>query len=133
MLLRLLVERMPEGPALYPGGEATDQPLEERIAEIVREQALARTREEVPHSVAVVVDEVQVEGDLTRVIARIVVERDSQKGILIGAKAANLKAIGTAARLGLEALLGTRVFLDLQVTVFPGWQRDPKGLQRLGY
>ena len=133
VLLRLLVERMPEGPVLYPDGEATDQPLEERIGEIVREQALARTREEVPHSIAVVVDDVAREGDLTRVVARIIVERDSQKGILIGARGAMMKEIGTAARRGLESLLGTRVYLDLQVTVFPGWQRDPKGLQRLGF
>ena len=117
----------------YPDGEATDQPLEERIGEIVREQALARTREEVPHSIAVVVDDVAREGDLTRVVARIIVERDSQKGILIGARGAMMKEIGTAARRGLESLLGTRVYLDLQVTVFPGWQRDPKGLQRLGF
>ena len=133
VLLRLLVERLPEGPVLYPGGEATDQPLEDRLAEIVREQALARTREEVPHSIAVVVDEVEREGDLTRIVARIVVERDSQKGIIIGTRGAMLKEIGTAARGGLESLLGTRVYLDLHVTVLPGWQRDPKGLQRLGF
>ena len=133
VLLRLLVERLPEGPQLYPEGEVTDQTPEERIADVVREQALARTREEVPHSVAVVVDEIEREGDLARVHASIVVERDSQKGILIGAKGATLKAIGTAARPEVERLLGSRVFLDLRVKVLKEWQQDPRSLERLGF
>ncbi|MFM7719269.1 MAG: GTPase Era, partial [Actinomycetota bacterium] len=132
-LLACIVERMPEGPELYPDAETTDQPLEERIADLVREQALRRTREEVPHSVAVVVDEMEREGDLTRIHASIVVERDSQKGILIGAQGATLKAIGTDARAEIEPLLGTRVYLDLRVRVLRDWQRDPKGLERLGF
>jgi GTP-binding protein Era len=133
VLLRLLVERLPEGPQLYPDGEVTDQSVEDRIADVVREQALARTREEVPHSVAVVVDEIEREGDLARVHASIVVERDSQKGILIGAKGATLKAIGTQARPEIERLLGSRVFLDLRVKVLKEWQQDPRSLERLGF
>ncbi|MFM8999937.1 MAG: GTPase Era [Actinomycetota bacterium] len=133
VLLRLLVERLPEGPPLYPEGEVTDQAIEERIADVVREQALARTREEVPHSVAVVVEEIEREGDLARVHASIVVERDSQKGILIGAKGATLKAIGTAARPEVERLLGSHVYLDLRVKVLKEWQQDPRSLERLGF
>ena len=89
-------------------------------------------REEVPHSIAVVVDEMEREGDLTRIYASIVVERDSQKGIVIGHGGETLKAIGTAARLQMEPLLGTRVYLDLRVKVFKEWQRDPRALDRLG-
>jgi GTP-binding protein Era len=133
VLLELLVARMPEGPPLYPPGEVTDQPLEVRLAEIVRERALAVAREEVPHSVAVVVEELQLEGDLTRVEATIVVERDSQKPIVIGKGGAVLKTIGSRAREEMESLLGTRVFLDLRVKVLKEWQRDPKALQRLGF
>jgi GTP-binding protein Era len=133
VLLRLIVERLPEGPQLYPDGEVTDQSLDERIADVVREQALARTREEVPHSVAVVVEEIEREGDLARVHASIIVERDSQKGILIGAKGATLKAIGTSARPEIERLLGSRVYLDLRVKVLKEWQKDPRSLERLGF
>jgi GTP-binding protein Era len=132
-LLGLIVERLPEGPALYPAEEVTDQPLEVRLTELVREQALRVTREEVPHSVAVVLDEMEREGDLTRIHASIVVERDSQKGILIGKGGETLRAIGTRARLQMEPLLGTRVYLALHVKVLKEWQRDPKALNRLGY
>jgi GTP-binding protein Era len=111
----------------------TDQPLDARLAEIVREKALAVTREEVPHSVAVVAEEIEHEGDLTRVRATIVVERDSQKPIVIGKGGAVLKAIGSRAREEMEPLLGTRVYLDLHVKVFREWQRDPKALRRLGF
>jgi GTP-binding protein Era len=131
-LLELLVSRLPEGPPLYPPGEETDQPLEVRLSELVREQALAVTREEVPHSIAVVVEELERENDLTRVHATLVVERDSQKGILIGKGGATLKAIGSAARQEMEQLLSTRVFLDLRVKVMKEWQRDPKAMNRLG-
>ena len=96
------------------------------------EQALHIAREEVPHSIAVVVDEMEREGDLTKVYASIVVERDSQKGIVIGQGGETLKAIGTAARLQMEPLLGTKVYLDLRVKVFKEWQRDPRALDRLG-
>ncbi len=132
ILLGLLVERLPEGPPLYPPEEVTDQSLEVRLAEIVREQALAVTREEVPHSVAVVVEDVVRQGDLTRVEATIVVERDSQKPIVIGRGGAVLRSIGSRAREEMEALLGTRVYLDARVKVLKEWQRDPKALRRLG-
>ena len=124
---------MPEGPALFPDGEVTDQPIEVRIAELVREQALAVTREEVPHSVAVVIEEIEHEDGLARIYASIVVERDSQKGILIGKGGQTLKTIGTRARGQIEPLVGERVFLDLRVKVMKEWQRDPKMLDRLGY
>jgi GTP-binding protein Era len=132
-LLDLLVARMPEGPALFPGGEVTDQPIEVRIAELVREQALAVTREEVPHSVAVMIEEIEQEDGLERIHASIVVERDSQKGILIGKGGQTLKMIGMRARGQIEPLVGKRVYLDLRVKVMKEWQRDPKMLDRLGY
>ena len=97
-LRELILARMPEGPPLFPVDEVTDQPLETRVAELIREQALRVTREEVPHSVAIEIDEMEREGDLTRIHASIVVERDSQKGILIGKGGATLKTIGTEAR-----------------------------------
>ena len=130
---RLVVERLPEGPPLFPEEDVTDQPLDIRLAELVREQALRLTREEVPHSVAVVVEEIEREGDLTRVHATVVVERDSQKGIVIGRRGDTLKQIGTMARAQIESLLGTRVYLDLRVKVLREWQRDPKALNRLGF
>jgi GTP-binding protein Era len=132
-VLSLLVDRMPEGPALFPDGEITDQPVEERISELVREQALAVTREEVPHSVAVVVEEIERDEGLMRIYASIVVERDSQKGILIGAGGQTLTAIGSRARQQIEPLVGAHVYLDLRVKVMKEWQRDPKLLDRLGY
>jgi GTPase len=131
-LRTLVLDRMPEGPALYPDDMQDDLPLEVRLAELVREQALAATREEVPHSVAVVVEELEQEQLLTSVHASIVVERDSQKGIVIGKGGQTLKTIGTKAREQMELLLGTKVFLDLRVKVMKEWQRDPKAQQRLG-
>jgi len=132
-LLDLLVARLPDGPALFPGGEITDQPIEVRIAELVREQALAVTREEVPHSVAVMIEEIEHEDGLERIHASIVVERDSQKGILIGKGGQTLKMIGMRARGQIEPLVGKNVYLDLRVKVMKEWQRDPKMLDRLGY
>ena len=132
LLKELILSRLPEGPPLYPIEETTDQPVEIHLAELVREQALAVTREEVPHSVAVVVDEMEREGNLTRVIAALIVERDSQKGILIGRGGETLKKIGTRARAEMESFLGTKVYLDLRVKVMKEWQRDPKALNRLG-
>jgi GTP-binding protein Era len=132
-LARLVVGRLPEGPPLFPDHDVTDQPLEIRLAELVREQALRLTREEVPHSVAVLVEEVERQDDLTRVFATVVVERDSQKGIVIGRGGETLKQIGTMARGQMEPLLGTRVYLDLRVKVLREWQRDPKALNRLGF
>ena len=131
-LLELIVARVPLGPALFPLEDVTDQPLETRLGELVREQALAVTREEVPHSVAVVVEELIREADLMRVIASIVVERDSQKGILIGKGGETLKTIGTRARAQIEAVVGTQVYLDLRVKVMKNWQSDPRALDSLG-
>jgi GTP-binding protein Era len=133
VLRRLIVERMPEGPAHYPAEDVTDQPLEVRLSEIVREKALAVTRQEVPHSIAVVVDEMDREDALTRIHASLIVERDSQKGIVIGKGGGTLRTIGSRAREEMEMLLGTKVFLDLRVRVLKEWQRDPKALQRLGF
>jgi GTPase len=129
----LFVLRMPVGPSLYPDGEVTDQSVEVQVSELVREQALAVTRQEVPHSVAVVIDELERKGDLTSIHASIVVERDSQKGILIGKGGQTLKTIGTQARTEIASFLDTKVYLDLHVKVVKEWQRDPKALDRLGF
>jgi GTP-binding protein Era len=132
-LVGLLVDGLPEGPHYFPAGDVTDQSLEQRIAEIVREKALQRTREEVPHAVATQVEDIARDEGLTRISCLILVERESQKGIVIGRGGQMLKQIGSAARPELEALLGTRVFLELRVRVQREWQRDPAALQRLGY
>jgi len=132
-LVAVLIEALPEGPPVYEPGQVTDQPEELRISEIVREKALALTREEVPHSVAVQVEEIERRDDLTRITALVLVERTSQKGILIGKGGAMMKAIGTEARRELEKLLGAKVHLDLRVKVLKEWQRDPAALSRLGY
>jgi GTPase len=133
VLLDLLVERLPEGPAYYPADTVIDQPLDVRLAEIVREKALAVTRQEVPHSIAVVVDELEESDTLTKIHASLIVERDSQKGIVIGKGGETLKTIGSRARQEIERVLGHQVFLDLHVKVLKEWQRDPKALQRLGF
>jgi GTP-binding protein Era len=133
VLLELIVGRLPEGPAYYPADEVTDQPLEVRLAEIVREKALAVTRQEVPHSIAVVVEEIEREDTVTKVHASLIVERDSQKGIVIGKGGETLKTIGSRARQEIELVLDGKVFLDLRVKVLKEWQRDPKALQRLGF
>jgi GTP-binding protein Era len=133
VLLDLLVDRLPEGPAYYPADTVTDQPLEDRLAEIVREKALAVTRQEVPHSIAVVVEELEDSDTLTKIHASLIVERDSQKGIVIGKGGETLKTIGSRARQEIERVLGHQVFLDLHVKVLKEWQRDPKALQRLGF
>jgi GTP-binding protein Era len=135
LLATLLLDRVPEGPRLYPEDIATDEPEDVRIAELIREAALADLRDELPHSTAVTVEEMRPrEGqpDLIEIFATIHVERDSQKGILIGAKGSQLKAIGTSARHQIEALLGTKVHLDLHVAIEFEWQRDAKKLDRLG-
>jgi GTP-binding protein Era len=132
-LLDVLVEAMPEGEPHFPLDAITDHPLELRVADIVREKALALTREEVPHSIAVQVEELERQGGLTRITCVVLVERTSQKGIVIGKGGAMLKRIGTQARQELELVLGTRVFLELRVKVQREWQRDPVALARLGY
>jgi GTP-binding protein Era len=130
----VIVGLLPEGPPLFPTGQATDQPIELRIAEVVREKALAVTREEVPHSIAVVADEIERDDatGLVRIFCRVLVERESQKGIVIGTGGEKLKEIGTRAREELERVLGSRVFLDLRVKVQRDWQRDPSAMDRLG-
>lgn len=130
-----MLELMPEGPALYPEGIITDESVEDRIAEMIREAALDGVRDELPHSIAVIVDDVapREDSDLTDVHAQIVVERDSQKAIIIGRKGSRLADVGKRARAGIEELLGTRVFLGLHVKVAKEWQRDPKQLGRLGF
>jgi GTP-binding protein Era len=133
VLLDLLVDRLPEGPAYYPTDTVTDQPLEVRVGEIVREKALEVTRQEVPHSIAVVVEELEESDSLTKIHASLIVERDSQKGIVIGTGGGTLKTIGSRAREEIERVLGHKVFLDLHVKVLKEWQRDPKALQRLGF
>jgi GTP-binding protein Era len=135
VLAELLAAQLPDGPALYPSDERTDEPTDVRIAELIREMALDGVREELPHSIAVTVDEMQKrdDKDLTDVHATIHVERESQKGIVIGKGGERLKRVGATARPQIERLLGTRVFLDLHVRVAKDWQRDPKQLRRLGF
>jgi GTP-binding protein Era len=127
-----LATLMPEGQFLFPPDERSDQQLEVLLAELVREQILRRTFQEVPHAVEVVVDELEERGDLTVVRALVWVEAESQKGILIGAGGRMIKAVGTAARRELERELGTRVHLDLSVRVRRGWRADEALLDRLG-
>jgi GTPase len=135
LLVDLIVGRMPEGPPVYPDAVVTDATLEQRIAEVIREKAMTAMREEVPHSIAVLVEEIQPgrRDDVVVVHADIHVERDSQKGIVIGHRGGVLARIGTDARPEVEQLVGTRVYLDLRVKTTKEWQRDPKQLDRLGY
>ena len=139
LLADLLVAQLPPGPKLYPEGELSDEPEETLVAELIREAALEGVRDELPHSIAVVVDEMApregrpADRPLLDIYAHLFVERDSQKPIVIGAKGARLKEIGSTARTQIEALLGTPVFLDLRVKVAADWQRDPRQLRRLGF
>jgi GTPase len=137
--LGALIERLPEGPALFPPEQWTDMQERELSAELIREQLLRQTGQEVPYSAAVVVEQFdesrRAEGPrgLVRMSATIVVERESQKGIVIGKGGARLKQIGTEARREIERLLGAKVYLELFVRVEPGWTRTAKGLLRAGY
>jgi GTP-binding protein Era len=136
LLADLLVARLPEGGPLYPEGELTDEPERVMVAELVREAALAGVRDELPHSIAVVVEEMQARpdrDDLIDIEAVMYVERESQKGIVIGTGGSRLREVGTVARNHIEALLGSKVYLDLRVKVAKDWQRDPKQLRRLGF
>ncbi|MDX6275959.1 MAG: GTPase [Nocardioidaceae bacterium] len=139
LLAELLVATLPEGPALYPEGQLTDEPEETLIAEIIREAALEGVRDELPHSIAVVVDEMvpragrPEDRPLMDVRVNVYVERDSQKGIIIGKQGVRLKEIGSNSRSQIEAILGTPVYLDLHVKVAKEWQRDPKQLRKLGF
>jgi GTP-binding protein Era len=135
LLADLIVARLPEGPAYFPHDQVTDQTPEQLAAEIIRERVITLMREEVPHSIAVTVEEIAPgasEGVLT-VAATVYVERESQKGIVIGRGGAVLREIGSRARRELELLLGSRVYLDLRVKLSKEWQRDPRKLERLGY
>jgi GTPase len=136
VLTDVLVSHLPPGRPLYPEGELTDEPEQVLVAELIREAALEGVRDELPHSIAVVVEEMGPRpgrDDLTDVHALMYVERPSQKSIVIGAEGARLKEVGTQARHQIEALLGTKVYLDLRVKVAKDWQRDPKQLRRLGF
>jgi GTPase len=139
LLKDLLVARLPEGPPLYPDGELSDAPEEAIVAELIREAALEGVRDELPHSIAVVVEEMGLrEGrppdkPLLDVHANLFVERSSQKGIVIGHRGSRLREVGSAARQQIQAMLGTPVYLDLHVKIAKDWQRDPRQLRRLGF
>ena len=134
-----LINLLPEGPRFYPDGELTDEPTELRIAELIREAALEGVHDELPHSLTVTIDEFGLgEGrpadrPLLDIYASMIVERDSQKGIMIGHKGERLRDVGTAARLQIQELVGHPVHLDLKVKVVKDWQRDPKQLNKLGF
>jgi GTP-binding protein Era len=136
LLVELVFDHLPEGRPLYPEGHVTDEPEQHLVAELIREKALAMVRDELPHSVAVLVDEMGPDPDredLLVIRATLFVERASQKPIVLGRRGAVLREIGTRARAELEALLGTHVYLDLHVKVAKEWQRDPRQLARLGF
>jgi GTP-binding protein Era len=134
-LLDVVIGLMPPGPMYFPSGEISDHPEQFVMAELIREQALRFTRDEVPHALAVVVDAVErrEDKDLVDVQATIYVERDSQKGIIIGKQGNMLRVIGSEARREIEALLGSQVFLQLAVKVNENWRKEPKVLRRFGY
>jgi GTPase len=136
VLADVLVSYLPPGRPLYPDGELTDEPEQQLVAELIREAILEGVRDELPHSIAVVVEEMAPrEGreNLVDVHAVMYVERPSQKAIVLGSKGTRLRDVGTTARGQIEALLGTRVYLDLRVKVAKDWQRDPRQLRRLGF
>ncbi|MFM8205128.1 MAG: GTPase Era [Actinomycetales bacterium] len=134
LLIDLLVKHSKVGPAFYPKDMKSDQELEKTISELIRESAIAGLFEEVPHSVAVVIDEMSEREDkkIFDIHASVIVERDSQKAILIGKGGENLKIVGTKARTEIEKKVGMKVFLKLHVKVISNWQKDPKSLQKLG-
>ena len=139
LLADLLIARMPEGPALYPDGELTDEPEQVLAAEMIREAALEGVRDELPHSIAVTIEEMLPRADrpadkpLLDVYATLHVERDSQKAIVLGKGGTRLRDVGITARKQIETLLGTPIYLDLRVSVAKDWQKDPKQLRRLGF
>jgi GTPase len=136
VLADVLVSHLPPGRPLYPDGDLTDEPEEVLVAELIREAILEGVRDELPHSIAVVVDEMGPRAgrdDLVDVHAIMYVERPSQKAIVLGAHGTRLKEVGSTARRQIEGLLGTRVYLDLRVKVAKDWQRDPRQLRRLGF
>ncbi|MFI9505213.1 GTPase Era [Nocardia sp. NPDC052566] len=136
VLVDVIASKMPEGPAFYPDGELTDEPEETLMAELIREAALEGVRDELPHSLAVVIEEVlprEENEDMLDVHALLYVERPSQKAIIIGKGGARLKEVGTNARKQIEHILGVRIYLHLHVKVAKDWQRDPKQLGKLGF
>jgi GTP-binding protein Era len=139
VLAEVLVGLLPPGPPLYPDGEATDEPELVLVAELIREAILEEVDDELPHSIAVLVDEMIPRADrpadkpLTDVYASLFVERDSQKPIVLGRGGERLKRVGARSRRQIERVLGTPVFLDLRVKVAKEWQRDPKQMRRLGF
>ena len=138
-LADVLAGLLPEGPMLYPAGEASDEDIDTRVADLIREAALEGVQDELPHSIAVVVEEIVPREDrpddkpLSDVRATLFVERDSQKAIVIGKGGSRLKQVGTRARKEIEGLLGVPVYLDIRVKVAKDWQKDPKQLRRLGF
>ncbi|GGJ74363.1 GTPase Era [Pilimelia anulata] len=132
-LVEVMTGYLPESPRLYPDDMLTEEPEHVLIAELIREAALEGVRDELPHSIAVVVEEILPGDRITKIYADLYVERTSQKGIVIGHRGARLKEVGTAARGRIEELLGGRVHLDLHVRVAKDWQRDPKQLRKLGF
>ncbi|MEA2451670.1 MAG: GTPase [Actinomycetota bacterium] len=133
-LVANVVTAMPEGPRYYPAGTRTDQPPPIFVAELVREKLLHRTREELPHSIAVVTEDFEEREDgLLEIRATIFVERDSQKGIVVGKGGATIKAVGTEAREEIEALFGCKVYLELHAKVEKDWQRRSYALEKMGY
>lgn len=134
LLTTELIALMPESPALYPDEAITDESVEDRIAELIREAALEGVQDELPHSIAVTIDDmIEREDGLVEIYANIFVERDSQKGIVIGKGGSRLRSVGERSRAGIEPLLDARVFLSLRVKIAKEWQRDAKQLGRLGF
>lgn len=135
VLIRELVGLLPPSAKLYPDDQVTDEGLEARIGELIREAALEGVHDELPHSIAVSIDDMseREDSDLVDIYANLWVERDSQKAIIIGKRGSRLAEVGARAREGIEALLGRRVYLNIHVKVAPDWQRDPKQLGRLGF
>ena len=128
-----MVEALPEGPRYFPEDQVTDQPVRFMVAEVIREQVLLETKEEVPYATTVVIEQFEEGAKLTRIAAAIYCEREGQKGILVGKRGAMLKKIGTAARLQIEKMVGTRVFLELFVKVQPGWRESLHFVEELDW
>ena len=136
VVAEVIASLLPEGPQFYPDDIITEESNESRMAELIREAALEGVRDELPHSIAVTIEEVlphEGRDDMVDVHATVYVERQSQKAIVLGPKGSRMREVGTQARKGIEELLGTRVYLDLHVKVLKEWQRDPKMLGRLGF
>lgn len=132
-LLQCVLRALPQGAPYFPEDQVTDQPLRFMVSELVREQILLNTREEIPHAVGVVVDQFEEGERLTRIAATIYCERDSQKPILLGKGGQMLKKVGTAARTDIERLVGTSVFLELFVKVQPGWRQSSQFVEELDW